>query len=113
MAVVCAFGDRQTETVLRQAIAEPIHPPHPHHEQEELYQSFQRIVENVNVIVATYCDNEGPMGIVCVDVNGSAGFESGLHGWAFTLKQFAPPSLVQNPESTSGTNTSRNCSPRR
>ena len=30
------------------------------------------------------------MGIVRVDVNnGSVGFGSGLHGWAFTLKQFA------------------------
>merc|ERR1712106_9632 len=48
------------------------------------------VVENVNVIVATYCDDEGPMGIVRVDVNnGSVGFGSGLHGWAFTLKQFA------------------------
>merc|ERR1712055_589523 len=59
-------------------------------EQEELYQTFQRIVENVNVIVATYCDDDGPMGTVRVDVNnGSVGFGSGLHGWAFTLKQFA------------------------
>merc|ERR1712088_240517 len=46
--------------------------------------------ENVNVIVATYCDDDGPMGTVRVDVNnGSVGFGSGLHGWAFTLKQFA------------------------
>merc|ERR1712050_403264 len=45
---------------------------------------------NVNVIVATYCDDDGPMGVVRVDVNnGSVGFGSGLHGWAFTLKQFA------------------------
>ena len=30
------------------------------------------------------------MGVVRVDVsNGSVGFGSGLHGWAFTLKQFA------------------------
>jgi len=58
--------------------------------QEELFQTFQRIVENVNVIVATYADDDGPMGIVRVDVNnGSVGFGSGLHGWAFTLKQFA------------------------
>merc|ERR1712157_111355 len=56
----------------------------------ELYQTFQRIVENVNVIVATYADDDGPMGVVRVDVNnGSVGFGSGLHGWAFTLKQFA------------------------
>merc|ERR1712038_489550 len=59
-------------------------------EQEELFLTFQRIVENVNVIIATYCDDDGPMGIVRVDPsNGSVGFGSGLHGWAFTLKQFS------------------------
>merc|ERR1711893_29768 len=91
----------QTETVLRQAIAERIRPVlfmnkmdrallELQLDQEELYQTFQRIVENVNVIVATYCDDDGPMGVVRVDVNnGSGGFGSGLHGWAFTLKQFA------------------------
>lgn len=91
----------QTETVLRQAIAERIRPVlfmnkmdrallELQLQQEELYQTFQRIVENVNVIVATYADDDGPMGVVRVDVNnGSVGFGSGLHGWAFTLKQFA------------------------
>merc|ERR1712168_1086303 len=91
----------QTETVLRQAIAERIKPIvfmnkmdrallELQLEEEALYQTFQRIVENVNVIVATYCDDDGPMGVVRVDVNnGSVGFGSGLHGWAFTLKQFA------------------------
>merc|ERR1712168_538932 len=91
----------QTETVLRQAIAERIKPVlfmnkmdrallELQLEQEELFQTFTRIVENVNVIVATYCDDDGPMGVVRVDVNnGSVGFGSGLHGWAFTLKQFA------------------------
>merc|ERR1739847_126714 len=91
----------QTETVLRQAIAERIRPVLFMNKmdrallelqlgQEELYQTFQRIVENVNVIVATYADDDGPMGTVRVDVNnGSVGFGSGLHGWAFTLKQFA------------------------
>jgi len=91
----------QTETVLRQAIAERIRPVlfmnkmdrallELQLEQEELYQTFQRIVENVNVIVATYADDDGPMGVVRVDVNnGSVGFGSGLHGWAFSLKQFA------------------------
>merc|ERR1712126_262701 len=91
----------QTETVLRQAIAERIRPVlfmnkmdrallELQLEQEELYQTFNRIVENVNVIVATYADDDGPMGVVRVDVNnGSVGFGSGLHGWAFTLKQFA------------------------
>jgi len=91
----------QTETVLRQAIAERIKPVllmnkmdrallELQLEQEDLYLTFQRIVENVNVIIATYADDDGPMGIVRVDPsNASVGFGSGLHGWAFTLKQFA------------------------
>ena len=59
-------------------------------EQEDLYQKFQRIVENVNVIIATYNDETGPMGDIKVDPSkGSVGFGSGLHGWAFSLKQFA------------------------
>merc|ERR1712241_633546 len=80
----------QTETVLRQAIAERIRPVLFMNKmdrallelqlgQEELFQTFQRIVENVNVIVATYADDDGPMGVVRVDVNnGSVGFGSGL-----------------------------------
>jgi len=91
----------QTETVLRQAIAERIRPVlfmnkmdrallELQLDQEDLYQTFQRVVENVNVIIATYADEDGPMGNVAVDpMNGSVGFGSGLHGWAFTLKQFS------------------------
>merc|ERR1712141_458417 len=90
----------QTETVLRQAIAERIRPVlfmnkmdrallELQLDQEDLFLTFQRVVENVNVIIATYADDDGPMGIVRVDpTNGSVGFGSGLHGWAFTLKQF-------------------------
>uniref|UniRef100_A0A8C9VWW2 Elongation factor 2 n=1 Tax=Scleropages formosus TaxID=113540 RepID=A0A8C9VWW2_SCLFO len=92
----------QTETVLRQAIAERIKPVLMMNkmdrallelqlEPEELYQTFQRIVENVNVIISTYGEGEsGPMGNIMIDpVVGTVGFGSGLHGWAFTLKQFA------------------------
>eukprot|EP00128_Syssomonas_multiformis_P017669 Colp12_sorted_trinity150504_noHs@36493 len=92
----------QTETVLRQAIGERIKPVLFMNKmdrgllelqlgQEEMYQTFQRIVENVNVIIATYGDLEnGPMGHIAVQPdNGTVGFGSGLHGWAFTLKQFA------------------------
>jgi len=90
----------QTETVLRQAIAERIRPVlfmnkmdrallELQLDQEDLFLTFQRVVENVNVIIATYADDDGPMGVVRVDpTNGSVGFGSGLHGWAFTLKQF-------------------------
>merc|ERR1712179_756527 len=91
----------QTETVLRQAIAERIKPVlfmnkmdrallELQLEAEELYQTFQRIVENVNVIIATYNDDQGPMGEMRVDPSkGSVGFGSGLHGWAFSVKEFA------------------------
>ncbi|XP_077955143.1 elongation factor 2b isoform X1 [Gasterosteus aculeatus] len=92
----------QTETVLRQAIAERIKPVLMMNkmdrallelqlEPEELFQTFQRIVENVNVIISTYGEDEGgPMGNIMIDpVVGTVGFGSGLHGWAFTLKQFA------------------------
>jgi len=91
----------QTETVLRQAIAERIKPVLFMNKMdlalltlqlapEELYQTFQRTVENVNVIIATYGEDGGPMGEVMVDpAKGTVGFGSGLHGWAFTLKQFS------------------------
>merc|ERR1712136_425596 len=91
----------QTETVLRQAIAERIKPVLMMNKMdrallelqldaEELYQTFNRIVENVDVIVATYSDEDGPMGNIQVRPdNGTVGFGSGLHGWGFTLKEFA------------------------
>merc|ERR1711931_564023 len=91
----------QTETVLRQAIAERIRPVlfmnkmdrallELQLEMEDLYQTFQRIIETTNVIIATYCDEDGPMGNIMVDPSkGTVGFGSGLHGWAFSLKQFA------------------------
>lgn len=37
-------------------------------DSEDLYQTFQRIVENVNVIIATYSDDDGPMGEVRVSI---------------------------------------------
>lgn len=91
----------QTETVLRQAIAERIKPVLFMNKMdrallelqlgtEELFQTFQRIVENINVIIATYGDDDGPMGQIMVDPSiGNVGFGFGLHGWAFTLKQFS------------------------
>ncbi|GJU06425.1 elongation factor G, III-V domain-containing protein [Tanacetum coccineum] len=42
----------QTETVLRQALGERIRPV----DGEEAYQTFQRVIENSNVIMATYED---------------------------------------------------------
>jgi elongation factor 2 len=91
----------QTVTVLRQAITERIKPCLFMNkmdrgllslklEQEEMYQTFARIVENINKTIAIYSDEDGPMGNIMVDPsNGSVGFGSGLHGWGFTVKQFA------------------------
>ncbi|XP_061172889.1 elongation factor 2-like [Saccostrea echinata] len=90
----------QTETVLRQAIGERIKPVLFMNKMdlalltlqldaESLYQSFQRIIENVNVIIATYGLEDSPMGEIAVDPKkGTVGFGAGLHGWAFTLKDF-------------------------
>lgn len=70
----------QTETVLRQAIGERIKPVLMMNKMdrallelqldpEELYQTFQRIVENVNVIISTYGEDEsGPMGNIMVRI---------------------------------------------
>jgi elongation factor 2 len=89
----------QTETVLRQAIAERVKPVLMVNKvdrallelqlpAEELYQAFCRSIESVNVIVATY--NDEALGDVQVHpTKGTVAFGSGLHQWAFTLKRFA------------------------
>ncbi|KAF8544934.1 elongation factor 2 [Trichophaea hybrida] len=89
----------QTETVLRQALGERIKPVciinkvdrallELQVSKEDLYQSFSRTVESVNVIIATYYDKA--LGDVQVyPDNGTIAFGSGLHGWAFTVRQFA------------------------
>jgi len=100
VVVDCVSGvSVQTETVLRQALAERIKPVliinkvdrallELQNTKEDLYQSFQRNIENVNVIIATYLDKA--MGDLQVfPTTGTVAFGSGLHGWGFTLRQFA------------------------
>ncbi|KAJ1569448.1 Elongation factor 2, partial [Nowakowskiella sp. JEL0078] len=89
----------QTETVLRQALGERIKPVLVVNKvdrallelqvsKEDLYGYFTRAVENVNVVIATYHDKV--LGDVQVyPEHGTVAFGSGLHGWAFTLRQFA------------------------
>ena len=51
-------------------------------------QNFSRVIESVNVSIATYTDKV--IGDVQVYPDrGTVAFGSGLHGWAFTLRQFA------------------------
>ncbi|KAJ3414870.1 Elongation factor 2 [Chytridiales sp. JEL 0842] len=89
----------QTETVLRQALGERIKPVvvvnkvdrallELQVEKEALYTTFLRTIENINVIISTYYDKT--MGDLQVYPDkGNVAFGSGLHGWAFTLRQFA------------------------
>lgn len=89
----------QTETVLRQALAERIRPVVTINKLdrgflelqlpgEDMYIAFQKHLENVNVVIATYVDQS--MGEIQVDpAKGTVSFSAGLQGWAFTLTKFA------------------------
>lgn len=89
----------QTETVLRQALGERIKPVviinkvdrallELQLSKEDLFQNFARVIESVNVVISTYFDKS--LGDVQVyPEKGTVAFGSGLHGWAFTLRQFA------------------------
>nr|UXY87190.1 elongation factor EF-2 [Cryptomonas sp.] len=89
----------QTETVLRQALTERIKPVlvinkldrgflELQTDGETMFKNFSRVIENANVIMATYQDEM--LGDVQVyPEKNTVAFSAGLHGWAFTLGQFA------------------------
>ncbi|KAK7107928.1 elongation factor 2-like [Littorina saxatilis] len=91
----------QTETVLRQALSERIKPVLVINKvdravfekqlgPEELYRSLRAVVDKVNAVVSIYAEEESPMGSLTLDPSlGNVVFASGLHGWAFSLRQFA------------------------
>lgn len=88
----------QTETVLRQALAERIVPVLTLNkldrgflelqlEPEEMYQTFVKTIENTNVVISTYRDEVlGDMTVY--PEKGTVAFSAGLQGWAFTLTKF-------------------------
>ncbi|CAJ2659254.1 unnamed protein product [Trifolium pratense] len=89
----------QTETVLRQALGERIKPVLTVNKMdrcflelqldpEEAYLTIQRVIESANVIMATY---EDPLlgDVQVYPEKGTVAFSAGLHGWAFTLTNFA------------------------
>ena len=90
----------QTETVLRQALMELIRPVlminkvdraffELKHDSETIYQNFQRVIENFNVIVSTYQKSD-MMGDCQVDpTDGKVCMGSALHGWGFSIYTFA------------------------
>ncbi|KAA0161229.1 hypothetical protein FNF31_01216 [Cafeteria roenbergensis] len=89
----------QTETVLRQALAERVKPVlmlnkmdrtilELKMDPEDAYGKFRTAIESVNVIIATYLDDK--MGDLQVYPEaGTVAFGSGLHAWGFTLQHFA------------------------
>ena len=90
----------QTETVLRQALAERIKPVLTINkldrgflelqlDWESMYSNFIKHVENVNVTIATYRDEAMGTDLQVYPEKGTVSFSAGLHGWAFTLPQFA------------------------
>ncbi|KAJ3670954.1 hypothetical protein LUZ60_008380 [Juncus effusus] len=100
VVVDCIEGVRgHTETVLRQALGERVKPVLTVNKMdrclldfqvdgEEAYQSFQRAIESVNVIIATY-EDEALGDVQVFPEKGTVAFSAGLHGWAFTLTNFA------------------------
>ena len=90
----------QTETVLRQALSEKIKPVMMINkidrgilelqvDGETMYQNFQRVIENANVIISTYEFEDMGEPNQVDPTNGTVAFGSALFGWAFTLTRFA------------------------
>ena len=90
----------QTETVLRQALGEKIKPVlivnkidrailELQVNGEEMYQNFLRVIENVNVIIATYEDDSMGEALQIDPQLGTCAMGSALFGWAFTITKFA------------------------
>jgi len=92
----------QTETVLRQALAERVKPVLMCNKldrvllelklpPEETYKNLTRVIEDVNVIVNAYAREDSVMGDEwLVDpCRGTVAFGSGLQQWGFTLVFFA------------------------
>ena len=90
----------QTETVLRQSLQELIKPVlminkcdrgffELKHDPETMYQNFLRVIENANVIISTYQNQEAMGDLQVYPEQGTVAFGSALHGWGFTLNTFA------------------------
>lgn len=89
----------QTETVLRQALGERIKPVLTINkidrcflelmlDPDDAFMSFRRVIENANVVMATYAD-EALGDTQVYPESGTVCFSAGLHGWGFTLTVFA------------------------
>jgi elongation factor 2 len=90
----------QTETVLRQSLQELIRPVlminkvdraffEQRHESETIYQNFQRVIENANVVISTYQKSDEMGECQVYPYEGNVCFGSAKLCWAFTLNTFA------------------------
>ena len=88
----------QTETVLRQALAEKVTPVlminkfdkgiDLMREPEDFYQRIVQIIEEVNNIIRQYSDDESEENYID-PIKGNVCFGSGYFGWAFSIQLFA------------------------
>ena len=90
----------QTETVLRQSLQELIKPVlmvnkcdraffELKHNSETIYQNLLRVIENANVIISTYQNQEAMGDLQVYPEKGTVAFGSALYGWGFTITTFA------------------------
>jgi len=90
----------QTETVLRQALAEQVKPILYINKMdrcifelqlsaEEIYQKLVKMIESVNCIISTYKSDDSQLNLDLTPELGNVFFGSAIHGWGFGIKQFA------------------------
>lgn len=89
----------QTETVLRQALAEQVKPILYINKidrcifelqltAEEMYQRFVKMIVDVNRIISVYQSENSELKLQLSPELGNVFFGSAIHGWGFGLKQF-------------------------
>lgn len=113
----------QTETVLRQALAERIKPVliinkidrailEQKLSPEELYKKLFSIIENLNSKIRVYSSlsegGESSEPLQLDPVFGNVAFGSGKYGWAFTLRQFAE--MYENKKKENSSNKEKSSS---
>ena len=90
----------QTETILRQSMLELVKPVlminkidkalfELRHDSETMYQNFLKIIEDINIIISIYMNQDSMGNIQLFPDSGNVAFGSALQGWAFTIDTFA------------------------
>ncbi|KIM39451.1 hypothetical protein M413DRAFT_446956 [Hebeloma cylindrosporum] len=100
LVVDCSLGpDIHTETMLRRALAAKVRPAlvinkfdlpllEKDVDKEVIYQSLKRTVDDLTSMISS-CPEPSLGDPQLFPEHGNVAFTSGLHGWGFTLRQFA------------------------